>query len=69
MHAELPVNKTVTVGANLHRQLQFYHRFPYISYHQLTLKNISRGYAQYKGFIRFNLISTSEVKIDERRKL
>ena len=37
--------------------------------HHLTLKNISRRYAQDRGFSRFNWTSKCELKIDQSRKL
>ena len=57
MHAKLRVDKAVTVGGNLHDliyNLLIAIVFPHIFCYQLTLKNISRGYAQHKGFSRFN---------------
>ena len=54
LHAKLRVYEIVTVG--LHRlinNLLIDIVFP-IFCHHLTLKNISRGYAQHKGFRCFN---------------
>ena len=70
VHAKLHVHKTVTVGANLHLiyNLLIAIVFPYIFCNQLTLKNISRRYAQHKGFSRFNWITTNGLKIDQSRK-
>ena len=54
VHAMLPVHKTVTVGANL--QFLMYNLLIAIvfSTYQLTLKKISQGYAEQKGFSCFN---------------
>ena len=54
MHIKLHVHehKAVIVGANLKSNYlqftNFYYSFPCIFCYQLTLKNISRGYAQQK---------------------
>ena len=54
MHEKLRVHEAVMVGANLHRLIYnlliaivFFYEFCY----QLTLKNVSRGYAQHKGLV------------------
>ena len=47
----------------------FVHHFPYMFWHQLTLKNIRWGYAQHKGFTRFNWTWKGGLKIDQGRKL
>ena len=59
MHAKLHVHKTVTAGVNL--QCLIYNLLIVIifSLHillllNLTLKNISQGYAQHDGFSHFN---------------
>ena len=36
---------------------------------QLTLKSISRGYAQYKQFSQFNWTATGGIKIDQSIKM
>ena len=43
----------------------FYHHLTL----NLTLKNISRRYAQHKGFSRFNWTLICGLKIDQSRKL
>ena len=56
LQAKLRVYEIVTLGAGLHRlinNLLINIVFPIFSHH-LTLKNISRGYAQHKGFNCFN---------------
>ena len=69
-YAKLCVHKTVIVAATSF-DLQFADcpRFPYIFCYQLTLKNISWGYVQHKGFSCFNWMWTSELKIVHSRKL
>ena len=54
LHAKLRVYEIVTAGAGLHRLIQLIDIVFPIFCHHLTLKNISRGYAQHKGFSRFN---------------
>ena len=47
------MHNTVTVSTNLHCLIYNCancHFFPYIFWYQLTLKNISWGYTQHKGF-------------------
>ena len=53
LHAKYEI---VTVGAGLHRLINnlLIDIVLTIFCHHLTLKNISRGYAQHKGFNRFN---------------
>ena len=63
VHAKLSVNETVIVGANLHSlilNVLIEIAFPICFCHQLTLKNITREYAQQKGFSHFNRTSTVE---------
>ena len=69
-YAKLCVHKTVIVAATSF-DLQFADcpRFPYIFCYQLTLKNISWGYVQHKGFSCFNWMSKSGLKIVHSRKL
>ena len=53
--------KKVIVGVNLHRLIYnvlMVIIFPICFSHQLTVKNIRRGYAQHKGFSRFNSFKT-----------
>ena len=71
VHAKLCVHKTVTVGATLYcliYNLLITIAFPCIFCYQLILKNISRRYAQHKGFSCFNWTSANGLKIDQSRK-
>ena len=56
VHAKLCVHKTVTVGTSLHHLIYnlLIDMVFLIFCHYLTLKNTRRGYAQDKGFSRFN---------------
>ena len=58
--------KKVIVGVNLHRLIYnvlMVIIFPICFSHQLTVKNIRRGYAQHKGFSRFNSFKRRQVII------
>ena len=68
VHAKLSVDRIVTVGPNLHHLIYNFLItivFPHIFGYQLTLKYISQGYAQQKGFSRFNWISPSRLKVSK----
>ena len=66
--AKLCVYKTVTMGANLHRLIYNLLIAIVLSLY-ISRSVICRGYAQHKGFGRFNWKSTSVLKIDQSRKL
>ena len=71
VHAKLCVHKAVTVGTSLHHLIYnlLIDMVFLIFCHYLTLKNTRRGYAQDKGFSRFNWISTGGLMVDQNRKL